>query len=116
MRHRRKKRVNLNRGRRQGVFNSLIKGLIVNGRIKTSAARAKQIQVIVEKMITTAREDNVANRRLVFAVLQSEDLVKKLFAEIAPKYTGRNGGYIQLLKMGMRKGDGCPLATLSLLP
>lgn len=116
MRHRRRKRVNLNRGRRLGVFRSLLKGLLTRGRVKTSTARARQIQVLTEKLITLAKEDTLAHRRYAFSTIQDKDLVKKLFSEIAPRYTGRNGGYTQLLKLGLRKGDGCPISLLSLLP
>jgi len=116
MRHRRRKRVNLNRGRRIGIFRSLLKGLLVNGRVKTSTARAKQIQVLTEKLVTLAKKDTLSHRRDVSSVVQDKDLVKKLFSEIAPRYTGRNGGYTQLLKLGLRKGDGCPISLLSLLP
>ena len=116
MRHQRRKRVNLNRGRRAGVFNSLLKGLIIHGKVKASTARAKQVQIFVEKMITLAKEDSVANRRRIFAWLQDETLVKKLVSEIAPRYQGREGGYTQVLKLGPRQGDGCPLSQLTLLP
>jgi len=116
MRHQRRKRVNLNRGRRKGVFSSLLKSLFTYGRVNTSLARAKQVQSLAEKLITLAKEGTVASRRRIYAHLQNETLVKKLVDEIAPRFAGRNGGYTQLLKLKPRIGDGCPLARLSLLP
>ena len=116
MRHQRGKRVNLNRGRRAGVFNSLLKGLIIHGKVKASTARARQVRILMEKMITLAKEDSVANRRRIFALLQDEDLVKKLVSEIAPRYQGRSGGYTQMFKLGPRQGDGCELSHLTFLP
>jgi large subunit ribosomal protein L17 len=116
MRHQRRKRVNLNRGRRAGVFNSLLKGLIIHGKVKASTARVKQIQVLAEKIITMAKEDSLASRRRIFSYLQDETMVKKLMSEIAPRYQGRNGGYTQLFKLGPRQGDGCELSQLTFLP
>ena len=116
MRHQRRKRVNLNRGRRAGVFNSLLKGLIIHGKVKTSTARARQVQVLVEKMITLAKDDSVTSRRRIFALVQDETLVKKLMSEIAPRYQDRKGGYTRMFKLGPRQGDGCPLSHLTFLP
>lgn len=116
MRHQRRKKVNLNRGRRAGIFNSLLKGLIINGKVKASTARVKQIQVLAEKIVTIAKEDSVASRRRIFAYLQDETMVKKLVSEIAPRYQGRTGGCTRLFKLGPRQGDGCELSQLTFLP
>ncbi len=115
MRHRRLKRLNLNRGRRIGLLRSQLKALFSYGRIETSTARGRQVQRLAEKMITLAKKDTVANRRRIMTLLQDESLTKKLVAEIAPRYQERAGGYTRLLKLPPREGDGCPLSLLSLL-
>lgn len=115
MRHRRSKRVNLNRGRRTALFRSLLVGLFTHGTVSASEARARQVQVMAEKLITLAREDTVVNRRRILSVIQDRALVKKIVEETAPRYHDRNGGYTQLLKLPPRKGDGCPLSVLTLV-
>lgn len=115
MRHRRSKRLNLNQGRRKALLRSQLVGLFSHGKISTSTARARQVQVLAEKMITLAKQDTVAARRLMLATLQDRALVKKIVEETAPLYRERAGGCTRLLKLPPRQGDGCPLSVLSLV-
>ena len=77
--------------------------------------RAKEVRSIAEKMITLAKKNDLASRRLVLAELLDETTVKKLFEDIAPKYEDRNGGYVRIVKIGPRRGDASPMAVLELV-
>ena len=83
--------------------------------IKTTLPKAKEIRRIVEPLITLAKEDNVANRRLAFASLRNNVIVAKLFKEIAPRHKERSGGYCRILKYGFRNGDRAPMAIIELV-
>ncbi len=104
-------------GREKDVRNALIKGLalslIIHGGIKTTEAKAKELRPFIEKLITRAKKDSVANRRIVAAHLgnRSEE-IKKLFEEIAPSFKERAGGYTRILKFPARKSDGASLAAI----
>lgn len=99
---------------RTALFRNLIKSIVVspNGRIETTVAKAKEIRSYVERLITYAKNDTVASRRLAYSVLGNRTLVKKLFEEIAPQMKDRQGGYTRVLKTGFRKGDSAPLAII----
>ena len=84
-------------------------------RVETTETRAKDARRIAEKMITLGKRGDLHARRQALAYLTEEDVVTKLFAEIAPRYTERNGGYTRILKTGYRKGDGAPMAILELV-
>ncbi|HIU31331.1 MAG TPA: 50S ribosomal protein L17, partial [Candidatus Caccousia avistercoris] len=86
-----------------------------NGKIETTVTRAKEVRSLTEKMITIAKENNLHNRRLVLAFVTKEDVVSKLFNEIAPKYADRNGGYCRITKLGPRRGDAAEMAIIELI-
>jgi large subunit ribosomal protein L17 len=101
---------------RKALFRGLAKNLIEREQIKTTLPKAKDLRSVVEKMITRAKTDTVANRRLVAAELGNDDkIVKKLFAVLGPRYASRNGGYTRVLKAGFRYGDAAPMAIIELV-
>ena len=113
MRHRVKgRKLGLESDHRNLMLHNLVKSLIEHGRINTTLARAKEMRSLAERCITYGKKNDVHNRRLAYKVLQDRDLVKKLFEEIAPNYTDRNGGYTRVLKAGNRKGDNAPMAII----
>jgi large subunit ribosomal protein L17 len=83
--------------------------------IQTTLPKAKELRRVVEPMITLGKRPTLANRRLAFDRLRDRDLVTKLFAELGPRYSKRNGGYLRILKHGFRKGDNAPMALVELL-
>lgn len=104
-------------GREKNQRHAFIKGLAINlirhGKIETTEARAKEIRPFVERLVTLAKVDSVARRRLVSSRMFNQDLeTKKLFSEIAPKYKEVNGGYLRITKLGQRIGDGSPMAII----
>jgi large subunit ribosomal protein L17 len=98
---------------RTGLMRSLAHNLIMGDKMITTEAKAKSIRPYVEKLVTHAKVDTVANRRLVSAQLGNDDMaVQKLFTEIAPKYLERNGGYTRIVRVGVRAGDGAVRAFI----
>jgi large subunit ribosomal protein L17 len=95
----------------QNMTNSLLKHEI----IKTTLPKAKELRRVVEPMITLAKVDSLANKRLAFNRLRDRDMVVKLFAELGPRYKARPGGYVRILKFGFRKGDNAPMALVELV-
>ena len=89
--------------------------LLREGRIQTTAAKAKELRPYVEKLITTAKGGSLHDRRLVARDIQDKAVLAKLFAEIAPKYAERPGGYTRILKVGLRRGDATPIALIELV-
>lgn len=89
--------------------------LLENGKIETTVTRAKEVRSMAEKMITTAKTNDLHSKRQVLAYVTKEDVVKKLFDEIAPKYADRNGGYTRIVKIGPRRGDAAEMAVISLI-
>ncbi len=102
-------------GHRKMMLRNLTTDLLKYGRIETTETRAKEVRRMAEKMITLAKKNDLASRRLVLAEVLDETTVKNLFEKIAPKYQDRNGGYVRLTKVGLRKGDGTPKAVLELV-
>ena len=100
---------------RRAMMRGMVTFFLENGRIETTNTRAKEVQAMAEKMITTAKENTLHNRRLVLAFVTKEDVVSKLFGEIAPKYADRNGGYTRVIKIGPRRGDGAEMAVIELV-
>ena len=100
---------------RMAMMRAMVTYLLENGQIKTTYARAKEVAPIAEKMITLAKKNNLASYRQALSYLTKEDVAKKLFDEIGPKYADRNGGYTRVLKMGPRRGDGAEVAILQLV-
>lgn len=99
---------------RKAFLRNLINGLILNGRIKTTEIRAKEIAPIIEKIITRAKIDNLANRRLLIKKLNLKS-VNKLFKDISPKFLSRNGGYVRIVKTKHRKNDGAKMAIIEII-
>ena len=99
---------------RKSLIRNLAIEVIDHGMIKTTHTRAKAIQPVVEKLITLAKNDTVANRRLAFSKLDNKDAVSKLFADVAPKFKERNGGYTRIMKMSdNRLGDNSKMAYIA---
>ena len=100
---------------RNAMLRGLVTYLLENGKVETTLARAKEIRSMAEKMITLGKKNTLASRRAALAYITKEDVVSKLFNEIAPKYEGRNGGYTQIFKMGPRRGDAAEMALIKLI-
>lgn len=100
---------------RLAMLRAQVTFLLEKGRIETTVTRAKEVRSMAEKMITIAKEPTLANKRLVYAFVTKEDVCKKLFDEIAPKYDGRPGGYTRIIKIGARRGDAAEMAIIELI-
>ena len=100
---------------RRAMLRAMVTYLLENGKIETTVTRAKEVRSMAEKMITTAKTNDLHSKRQVLAYVTKEDVVKKLFDEIAPKYAGRNGGYTRIVKIGPRRGDAAEMAVISLV-
>ncbi|MBC7326658.1 50S ribosomal protein L17 [bacterium] len=100
---------------RLAILRSLAKEVIARGQIETTLARAKEARRILEKLITLAKEDTLYARRRAFRILQNETLVKRLFEEIAPQFSERQGGYVRIIRLGYRRGDRAEMALISLI-
>ena len=97
---------------RRAMLRAMTTYLLENGQIKTTYARAKEVAPMAEKMITLAKKNNLAAYRQALSYLTKEDVAKKLFDQIGPKYADRNGGYTRVLKMGPRRGDAAEMAII----
>lgn len=116
MRHRKSGRqLNRNSSHRKAMFRNMAASLIEHEVIKTTLPKAKELRGVVEPMITLAKGDSVANRRLAFSRLRNKEMVAKLFAELGPRYKDRPGGYLRILKCGYRAGDVAPMAFVELV-
>lgn len=100
---------------RRAMLRAMTTYLLENGQIKTTYARAKEVAPMAEKMITLAKKNNLAAYRQALSYLTKEDVAKKLFDQIGPKYADRNGGYTRVLKMGPRRGDAAEMAIIQLV-
>jgi large subunit ribosomal protein L17 len=100
---------------RRAMFRNMTTSLVEHELIKTTLPKAKELRRFAEPLITLAKQDSVANRRLAFSRLQDKAAVGKLFSELAPRYEGRPGGYIRILKCGFRSGDAAPMAYVELV-
>jgi large subunit ribosomal protein L17 len=116
MRHRKSGRqLNRNSSHRKAMFKNMASSLFEHELIKTTLPKAKELRRVAEPLITLAREDSVANRRLAFARLRNKDTVKKLFDDLGPRFKARPGGYVRILKCGFRKDDNAPMAYVELV-
>lgn len=100
---------------RISMLKGMVTYLIENGKVETTDTRAKEVRSLAEKYITLAKENTLHNKRQVMAFITKEDVVKKLFDEVAPKYTNRAGGYTRITKIGPRRGDAAEMAIIELL-
>ena len=97
---------------RRALYSNLAGAVITHGRIETTLAKAKEARPLTEEMITLGRRGDLHARRQAMATLRSQEVVHKLFAEVAPRFEGRNGGYTRIVKLGPRKGDAAEMAYL----
>ena len=109
------RKLNLPTDQRMALLRNLVTSLLENGKIETTVTRAKETRSLAEKMITLAKTNTLHSRRQALAFITKEDVVKKLFDEIAPKYAERNGGYTRVIKTGPRRGDAAPMAIVELV-
>ena len=100
---------------RTAMLRGMVTLLLENGQIETTLTRAKEVRSMAEKMITLGKKNTLASRRAALAYITKEDVVSKLFAEIAPKYENRQGGYTQIFKLGARRGDAAEMALVKLI-
>jgi large subunit ribosomal protein L17 len=116
MRHRKSGRqLNRNSSHRKAMFKNMASSLFDHELIKTTLPKAKELRRVAEPLITLAKTDSVANRRLAFDRLRNRDVVSKLFNELGPRYEARPGGYLRILKCGFRTGDKAPMAIVELV-
>ena len=116
MRHRHGlRKLNRTSAHRQAMLRNMMNSLIEHEAIKTTLPKAKELRKVIEPMITLAKKDSLANKRLAFNRLRDRDSVVKLFAVLGPRYQTRPGGYTRILKMGFRVGDNAPMAFVELV-
>jgi large subunit ribosomal protein L17 len=114
--HNNKRKFGRKKNQRKALMTSLVSNLILREKIRTTEAKAKEIRPMVEKLITRAKKDTLANRKIVLASLMNRRReIKKLFEKIAPRYADRKGGYTRILKLGARKSDGAKTAIIELV-
>ena len=100
---------------RDATLRNLVTALLEHGKIETTLPKAKEIRCMAEKMITLGKTNTLHTRRQALSYIMKEDVVTKVFAEIAPKYAERNGGYTRIMKMGPRRGDAAAMAIIELV-
>ncbi|MCL6634665.1 MAG: 50S ribosomal protein L17 [Peptococcaceae bacterium] len=108
-------KLGVNTGHRKAMLRNLVTSLFRDERINTTEARAKEVKSIAEKLITDAKQGDLAARRRALAYIYEEDVVRKLFNKIAPRYTDRQGGYTRIVKVGYRRGDAAEMVFLELV-
>jgi large subunit ribosomal protein L17 len=109
------RKLNRTSSHRKAMFKNMAASLIEHEVIRTTLPKAKELRSVAEPLITLAKKDSVANRRLAFSRLRSDAAVGKLFAELGPRYQERPGGYMRILKNGFRTGDAAPMAIVELV-
>jgi large subunit ribosomal protein L17 len=116
MRHRRSgKKLGRDSAHRRALYSNLAGALIEHGRIKTTVAKAKAVKPFAEQMITLGKRGDLHARRLALAELRSQDVVHQLFADVAPRFADRPGGYTRIVKLGPRLGDAAEMVYLELV-
>jgi len=116
MRHRHGlRKLNRTSSHRLAMLRNMANSLLRHELIKTTLPKAKELRRVVEPIITLGKDATLANRRLAFSRLRDRDNVVKLFGELGPRYSKRNGGYLRILKFGFRKGDNAPMALVELM-
>ena len=100
---------------RTAMLRAMVTFLLENGKIETTVTRAKEVRAMTEKYITLAKNNTLASKRQAFAFITKEDVVAKLYNEIAPKYMDVNGGYCRITKTGPRRGDAAEMAIIELI-
>jgi len=116
MRHKKSgRRLGRNSSHRKAMFRNMATSLVRHETIKTTLPKAKELRRVIEPLITLAKIDGVANRRLAFDRLRDKEAVGKLFSDLGPRFKERPGGYLRILKMGPRPGDAAPMALVQLV-
>ena len=116
MRHQKSgRKLNRNSAHRKAMFRNMANSLFEHEIIKTTVPKAKELRRVAEPLITLAQEDSVAHRRQAFDRLRDRESVTKLFNELGPRYQDRPGGYLRILKCGIRAGDAAPMAYVELV-
>ncbi|GAA0703176.1 large subunit ribosomal protein L17 [Dyella sp. SG562] len=116
MRHQKSgRKLNRTSSHREAMFRNMAASLIKHELIRTTLPKAKELRRVAEPLITLAKTDGVANRRLAFSRLRDKEAVGKLFVQIGPRYSQRPGGYLRILKCGFRPGDNAPMAYVELV-
>lgn len=112
-----KKKITLDRkkGPREALLKNLAASVILYEKIKTTLAKAKAVQPLVEKMITVGKKQNLAARRHLLSFFPTENPVKKIMEDLSPRYANRSGGYTRIIKLGTRQGDGATVAQIELV-
>ena len=100
---------------RRAMMRAMVTYLFENGKIETTVTRAKEVRAVAEKMITLGKTNTLHSKRQVYGYITKEEVAKKVFDEIAPKYENRNGGYTRIVKIGLRKGDAAMEVLLELV-
>ncbi|MGI6202589.1 MAG: 50S ribosomal protein L17 [Eubacteriales bacterium] len=100
---------------RKAMLRGMVTYLLEHGQVETTLTRAKEVRSVAEKMITLGKKNTLASRRMALAYITKEDVTKKLFDQIAPKYADRNGGYTTIYRLGPRRGDAAEMAIVKLV-
>lgn len=100
---------------RKAMMRAMVTYLFEHGKVETTVTRAKEVRAMADKMITIGKRDDLNAKRQVFSYITKESVAKKVIDEIAPKYADRSGGYTRIVKIGVRKGDGAPMAIIELV-
>ena len=109
------RKLNLPTDQRMALLRNLVTSLLENGKIETTVTRAKEVSAMTEKMITLGKAGDLHSKRQALSYITKESVAKKLFDEIAPSYSGRNGGYTKIVKIGPRRGDAAEMAIIQLV-
>ncbi len=100
---------------RRAMMRAMVTYLFENGKIETTVTRAKEVRAVAEKMITLGKTNTLHSKRQVYSYITKEEVAKKVFDEIAPRYEDRNGGYTRIIKIGPRRGDAAEMAIIELI-
>ena len=100
---------------RRAMMRAMVTYLLENGKIETTVSRAKEVRIAAEKIITLGKNDTLHAKRQVYGYVTKEDVARKVFDEISPKYEDRNGGYTRIIKIGARRGDAAEMAIMELV-
>ncbi len=100
---------------RRAMMRAMVTYLFENGKIETTVTRAKEVRAVADKMITLGKTNTLSSKRQVYSYITKEEVAKKVFDELAPKYEGRNGGYTRIIKIGPRRGDAAEMAIIELV-
>ena len=100
---------------RKAMLRAMVTFLLEKGKIETTVSRAKEVRSMAEKMITIGKQDDLHSKRQVYSFITKEDVAKKVFDEISPKYKEKNGGYTRIIKIGPRRGDAAEMAIIELV-